>query len=315
MEKYERRLDLAARAGWLYYIAGNTQDEIAQKLNVSRQAAQRLVSVAVSEKLVKFRLDHPLAECEALAEGLRQCYSLTYAEVWPDSTDGAAPQETLGVCAAACVENYLLSKAPAVFAFGTGRTLRAMASQIAMTNQPQHKLVSLIGNMSHDGRASHFEVVMRLAERIGASAYLTPTPVIASSVAERDLLQRQEAYLAVRDLAMHAKVAFLGISEVGWGCPLHVDQFVSDAEIAELIERNAVGEILGWAFDREGRLIRGATNDRVAGLPLQQPVRRLTIGIAGGPKKAEAIRGALLGKLVTGLITNEGTARTLLDLA
>ena len=37
------RLDDAARAGWLYYIAGNTQDEIAQKLGVSRQTAQRLV--------------------------------------------------------------------------------------------------------------------------------------------------------------------------------------------------------------------------------------------------------------------------------
>ena len=30
------RLDDAARAGWLYYIAGHTQDEIAKKLHVSR---------------------------------------------------------------------------------------------------------------------------------------------------------------------------------------------------------------------------------------------------------------------------------------
>ncbi len=29
------RLDDAARAGWLYYVAGNTQDEIARKLGVS----------------------------------------------------------------------------------------------------------------------------------------------------------------------------------------------------------------------------------------------------------------------------------------
>ena len=41
------RLDDAARAGWLYYVAGNTQDEIARKLGVSRQSAQRLVSLAV----------------------------------------------------------------------------------------------------------------------------------------------------------------------------------------------------------------------------------------------------------------------------
>ncbi len=28
------RLDEAARAGWLYFVDGNTQEEIAQKLNV-----------------------------------------------------------------------------------------------------------------------------------------------------------------------------------------------------------------------------------------------------------------------------------------
>ena len=47
------RLDEAARAGWLYYVAGNTQDEIARKLGISRQAAQRLVSLAISERLIK----------------------------------------------------------------------------------------------------------------------------------------------------------------------------------------------------------------------------------------------------------------------
>ena len=67
------RLDDAARAGWLYYVAGNTQDEIARKLGVSRQSAQRLVSLAVSEKLIKVRLDHPIARCmELSATDLRE---------------------------------------------------------------------------------------------------------------------------------------------------------------------------------------------------------------------------------------------------
>ena len=64
------RLDDAARAGWLYFVAGNTQEEIARKLGVSRQSAQRLVSLAVSEKLIKFRLDHPIARCMELSAQL-----------------------------------------------------------------------------------------------------------------------------------------------------------------------------------------------------------------------------------------------------
>ena len=64
------RLDDAARAGWLYYVAGNTQDEIARKLGVSRQSVQRLVSLAVSERLVKVRIDHPIGRCMDLRDAL-----------------------------------------------------------------------------------------------------------------------------------------------------------------------------------------------------------------------------------------------------
>src|SRR6266700_7175916 len=57
------RLDEAARAGWLYFIAGHTQDEIAKILQISRASAQRLVSLCLAERLITFRLEHPIAAC------------------------------------------------------------------------------------------------------------------------------------------------------------------------------------------------------------------------------------------------------------
>ena len=65
------RLDDAARAGWLYYIAGKTQDEIAAQMGISRQAAQRLVSLAVSERLVRVWMEHPIARCLDLGGAAR----------------------------------------------------------------------------------------------------------------------------------------------------------------------------------------------------------------------------------------------------
>ena len=62
-ENDKSRLDDAARAGWLYFIAGHTQDEIAKMLQVSRASAQRLVSLCLAERLITFRLEHPIAAC------------------------------------------------------------------------------------------------------------------------------------------------------------------------------------------------------------------------------------------------------------
>src|SRR5260370_10390400 len=96
-----RRLDDAARAGWLYYVAHNNQEEIAQKLGVSRQSAQRLVSLAVSEGLIKVRLDHPIGNCMELAERLRSRFALDRVEVVP--SDPGSSSTTIGVAEAAAV--------------------------------------------------------------------------------------------------------------------------------------------------------------------------------------------------------------------
>lgn len=308
-----RKLDLAAHAAWLYYIAGNTQEEIAAKLNVSRQAAQRLIALAVSEKLIKFRLDHPLSECIALAESLRDKFALSLCEVVPSDAGSGDTFNGIGVCAATYLETYLVAKTPTILAFSSGRTLRSMVEQIPSMDQPQHKIVSIIGNMSHYGRAGRNEVVMHLSDRVGSQAYPVPTPVVATSIEERELLQTQRSFITVKTLAEQAKATFVGISHIAWNAPLHQDGFISDDEVAQLIELGAVGEIAGWAYDRHGVLLQEGTNRRVASVPLQQPARRLIIGVAGGVKKVEAILAALRGKLITGLITDEAAAQAILD--
>ena len=315
LRRQERKLDQAARAAWLYYVAANTQDEIATKLNVSRQAVQRLVSLAVAEKLIKFRLDHPLAEGMALGEALRRRFDLAFCAVEPVDPQAEHPRASIGIGAAEHLATFLGQKMPLVLAFATGRTLRAMVSEVPAMACPQHKIVSLVGAISREGQASPFEVVMRLAERTGAQCFPMPTPVIAGSVEERQLLQTQRSYAVIRELALHAEAAFVGISQIAWQAPLHHDHFVTDRELAALIDQGAVGEIAGWAFDADGKLLVGGTNERVAGLPLSQLPRARIIGVSGGPEKVTAIHAALKGGLISGLITDEMTAAAVLSAA
>lgn len=312
MERRDRKLDQAAHAAWLYYIASNTQEEIAAKLNVSRQAAQRLVALAVSEKLIKFRLDHPLSECIALAEALRDKFDLKLCEVVPSDAGNGEAVSGIGVCAATHLESYLTSKTPNILAFSSGRSLRAMVDQISPMHQPQHKVISIIGNMSQYGRAGRHEVVMRLADRIGSQVYLVPTPVVATSTEERELLQTQRSFVTVKALAEQAKITFVGVGQVIWNGPLHQDGFINDEEVTQLMEFGAVGEIGGWAYDQYGNVLLKGTNLRVASFPLEQPVQRLFVAVAGTKQKVEAILGALRGRLVNGLITDESVAREIL---
>lgn len=307
------RLDDAARAGWLYYIAGNTQDEIARKLGVSRQTAQRLVSLAVTEKLIKVRLDHPLATCMELSQRLKERYGIEQCEVLPADPDSHS--DTLGIAeaGAAEMERYLESQHPVIIGLGTGRTLRAMAEQVSPMDCPQHKIVSLVGNIAPDGSATVFDVASRVGDRVRAPHYPLPFPVIASTVHERSLLHAQKPMLNIIDLARQADVTFVGIGTIDEGAALQRDGFVRPDEIRSLMRAGAVGEITGWSFDLEGNLIDGLTNDRVLSVPLEKPAGRKIIGVSMAVPRLRAIRGALLGKLISGLITNERMAGLLLE--
>src|SRR5882724_8413177 len=167
-DREDSRLDDAARAGWLYYVAENTQDEIADKLGISRQSAQRLVSMAVSKKLIKVRLDHPIAECMVLAEALTRRYGLDDCNVVP--SDPASTSTVLGVAeaAAAYLERILRSPRPIILALGTGRTIRASVDQLPLMDCPQHKIVSLVGNIAPDGSASFFDVITKISDILKA---------------------------------------------------------------------------------------------------------------------------------------------------
>jgi DNA-binding transcriptional regulator LsrR (DeoR family) len=247
-----------------------------------------------------------------LAESLRQRYALDFADVVP--TDPGSTSTTLGLAqaAAAEIERRLKSSKPIIMGLGTGRTLKASIEQITPMVAPQHKIVSLTGNIAPDGSAAFYNVIFSMAEAVKASSFPMPLPVIASSASEREALHRQPMIHATLSLAAKADVTFLGIGDLGPEAPLYVDGFISEAELKALQKAGAIGEISGWAFDAQGKLIEGLTNERVASAPLPSRETSQVIAIAMGNRKLPAIRAALNRRLVNGLLTDEATAEGLL---
>jgi DNA-binding transcriptional regulator LsrR (DeoR family) len=307
------RLDNAARAGWLYFIAGKTQDEIAKTLNVSRATAQRLVSLCLTERLITFRLEHPITACMELAARMKDGFELRYCEIVP--TDPASPTAVAGIAerAAALLESILRASKPAIIGMGTGRAMRAAVEQVRAMDRPDHQLVSLVGNISPDGSASFFDTVARLAPLTTARHYPMPLPLLVSSEAEREQLLRINPVTRIRAIAEKAELRLVGVGQIDQGAQLFVDGFISREELLELMRLGAVGELTGWAFDARGGIIEGGTNRRLTSVPHRATADALAVGAALGPAKVPAIRAALEGRMLTGLITDEMTAKALLQ--
>ena len=305
-------LDDAARAGWLYYVAGLTQDQIARELGVSRQRAQRLVSRAIAERLIHVRLEHRISGCLDLEAAMTRRFGLRLCRVAPSLGADIDPLPSIAPTAAAEIERVLRSTDPMVIALGTGRTLRATVEELTSMECEQHRIVSLNGNISPDGSASYYDVIMRIADRVRAPHYPMPMPVIAQSTEERDLFHQLKPIQAVLKLARGADVTFVGVGQMTDDAPLLKDGFVTAAELKEMQALGVAGEVAGWAYDSHGTYLETSINQRVAGVRVSTDQGKSVVAIAGGKAKVTALIAGLKGRIFNGLITDEITARTLL---
>ncbi|GLU35457.1 sugar-binding transcriptional regulator [Trinickia caryophylli] len=314
MSKSNEKLDLATRAAWLYYVAGDTQNEIAEKLQVSRPVAQRLVAFAVEKNLIRVRVEHRLADCLSLADQLCARYGLSMCEVVPVDDDSAeAIDRKLAVAGAQVMERYLGEDKPMIVSVSSGRTLKAAVDQLGQIDRPQHRLVSMVGAIAQDGSSNRYDVALHISERTGGKHFLLPAPLIADNEAERTQWCNHRLYRIVEALTAQADVAFVGIGDIGPQCPLHVDGFITASEVDELMRLGAVAEMLGLPIDAEGKRVESATGRRVTSVPLDAPPKRPTIGFAGGARKHRAVLAALKGGWLSGLVTDEACARAALE--
>lgn len=312
MSSRDTKLDDAARAAWLAYIGGMKQDEIASVMGLSRQSVQRLVSQAVAGGLVKTRIDHPISQCMDLARDLKARYGLQICEVVPQLASDAATGTAVSHATGHLIERWLSKPDPLILGIGTGRTLRGAVDHLPHLDCARHKIISLTGNISPDGSTALYNVLFTMAEKVTAPTFPMPVPVISASAGERAALLGQKTLATHHDLSLHTDIRFVGIGAIEGDAPLVLDGFITREDQTRLLGKGAVGEIIGYVFDAGGQLIDDDINTRVSSAPLPASPVYPTIAAAHGHRKRPAIRAALDGKLINGLITDEATAAALL---
>ncbi|MHA7846834.1 sugar-binding transcriptional regulator [Serratia sp. D1N4] len=313
MSRHDKKLDQAARAAWMYYVAGQTQHEIADALGVSRQVAQRLVALAIDSGLISVNISHPVGRCMELSARLSERYGLSLCQVVPSQGMASAGlNRAVAVAGAEVMAQFIRDEQPLIIGVGSGRSLKAAIDELPDFERPQHSCVSLIGAIAADGSCTRYDVPLWMAEKTQGRYFILPAPLFADSEQDRTLWCNHRIYRTVNEKASQADVTFLGIGTIGYQCPLHQDGFISAEEVERLAAANAVAEMLGHFIDSEGRRVASELDQRLTSVNLRQQPEKPVIALAGGAEKHRAIRAALLGRWINGLVTDEESAQALL---
>lgn len=314
MASISDRRRLLYKIATAYYVDDLTQAEIAKRFGISRPNVSRLLKRAREEKIVQITLSPLVGGYADLERELEAKYGLDEAIVVPAS-DYNSPLQTareLGATAADYLVRCLRGKE--VLGLSWGTTLLATVDALPAKNWPDLQVVQILGGLGPPDSETHAtDLTRRTASAFGARLRLLPAPGIVASKAVRDALLSDPQISDTLALGARADVALVGI-----GAPtpdsvvMRAGTILSQAELEQLKKQGAVGDIALRFFDENGQSIDTEMNDRIVGITLDElrQVKRV-IGVAGGRDKFEVIRGALRGKLITTLITDNVTAQKL----
>lgn len=306
-----RRMRL--RAAWMYFIEEKTQNEIAQHLGVSRVTVVRLLSDARERNEIQFSIATGLPECVELERQMEERFGLAEARIVPLSEPQA--DSTLPISAATGVYLSELVRPGMKIGVGWGRTLLESLAYIKEAPMPDMSVLSLMGGITKAKRFNPTEFAWRFAQLFHAECYLMTAPAIVdSSSTRRTLFERCGLHEIFQKAAMLDAVLLSAGSLLPTGTAYR-DGFVSDSLRQSMIEHGAVGEMVFDYFDIQGRPVEHPIRGCVMNIPVEilqkVPLRILA---SGGTEKAEALLGALRYLQPTALITDEHTARRVLDL-
>src|SRR2546427_4578095 len=307
----------------LYCRKGGSQKALARAFGVSAATVSRLLKRAFDEGLVRVELDLPRRE--QLEAGLVDRFGLRDAVVVAAGGRGDVKEE-LGTAAATYFEKIAANglRVGLSCGFTLYQTIRQLHERrfrdlalYPLSGESTLKLVDLFPNTLVGMMAAKY--------RPHVSAYALPVQHLLSLreiERERRRLLRDPEIRSIYEAAQTVDIALVGIGMIAEQTP----GFCSLAEsygvsVKRLRQLGVVGEINYQPFDAGGRIV-----DRpelrvlmhrilsVEGSRLQTLSRRPdrhVVAVAGGRAKLDAVRGALPGRFMNVLVTDEDLAGAL----
>ena len=312
----DEQLELLARVAEMYYMQGLNQSQIANTTGYSRSMISRLLTQAVKQKIVEFHIYHPLARCTELEHALQRKFHLKDVRVLARGTlDYQQMLSKLGKLAAQVVDDAVQNGMTVGVSWGT-----AVAATInALKPKPctSVNVVQIIGSYgTPDPEVDGHELARKLSRILGGKYAILPAPLVVATEMMRNALLNDQRVKQILASAKQMQVAIVGIGSVDAGLSSLVRAgYLTKAGVRELAAHGAVGDVCALNFDLTGSLVDTPLARRVVGIDARTlqgiPTK---IGIAGGSEKATAVLGALRGKFVNVLVTDEAAATEVLGM-
>ena len=312
-----KRTNLLIQVARLYYEQGLTQEEVAQRIGLSRSNVSRLLTEARQRGIVEIRIHHPLPTVVSLEAELKKRFRLQSAHVlWSGTRSTDMVLQGIGALAAEQLRHLLHDNM--ILGIGWGTALYETINGFRPMPVARVQVVQMIGGIgAANPHIDGTELARRLAEALGGQFRYLHAPLIVESAALREALMQERNVRDALELARQADLALVGIGSVHPKVSSLIRAgYLTEAELQDIARSGAVGDICSQHFDIHGHICDLELHQRIVGIDLPSLRKvKCVVAVAGWREKAPAILGALRGGFVDILVTDDHAAQEVLRLA
>lgn len=303
---------LRTRAAWLYYVEQLTQSDIASALSVGRVTVVRLLADARARGEVTITISGALSELIAVERALEDSFGLQQAIVVPVSVPDADPGPAISAAVGSFMSDVV--KPRMKIGVGWGRTLFSSLPYLENQNLEDFQVISLLGGIIQARRFNPAEFAWQFAQAFHGEGFLVPAPVIVDSALTRDALINHCGIDSIFRMASDLDAVLLSAGGLESTTTTFQVGYLTAQERRSLQAAGAVGDLLFHFFDKQGNIVEHEINERIVSVSIDA-VRRAPLRVlaSGGREKASALAGCMKLLEPTVLITDEHSARTLLE--
>ncbi|MHB1276686.1 MAG: sugar-binding transcriptional regulator [Candidatus Humimicrobiaceae bacterium] len=304
---------LLSKVARLYYIENYLQKDIAKKLSLSRVAVSRLLSKAKAQKIVEIKINKIKGDYQDIELKIEEKFKINECVVVPSYDNDLNVFKEIADLLSNILDRMVVNNDYIGVSWGT--SLGVISEYLTVEKKENIKVVPIIGGLGGIDKGINSNTIAKnFADSFGGISYVINCPAVLESVENKKLLENDSNINQIFKLSEKINIAVVGASDLGSESSLYKFSYYSKKDFDYLTKLGAVGVVNLGSIDKNGDHVPNVVDERTIALSIDKlkSIKNVIL-IAISKRKKDVIKAALKSKMIKVFLTDEETAKAILE--
>lgn len=306
--------ELYIKIAFWYYNLHLTQDEIARRLNITRQKVNQMINSLQEMGIVSIHINGYEQEYIALESQLEEAFGLNEVIIASDYEKKEYTERRVADIAGQYLDRTI--KNGDMVGVSWGKLLAAVVDSMSYQRKNKCRVLQLVGaqNMNMSGLKSD-EIAREMANKLNCPSYMLYAPVVVEYPETKQMLMKEKSIRTNFEQMENCTVGVFGIGELDETSTMRQIGYLSAEDIEHLRNEGFCADISMNPIRQDGSYDNCYLENRLlnADMDCLKKIDNV-VAVASGVHKANAILAVLRSGCLNTLILDAKTAERIITI-